>query len=475
MKASIKKPKVFISYAWGDNEYQDKVLSFARDLMRDGIEVIIDKWSLVEGNDLYSFMEQCVEDESITNVLMLLDPIYSEKANSRSGGVGMETQIISSEIYTKVTQDKFLPIVFKKGLEGEVNKPIYLKTVLHFDLSDIDTYNQEYKRLVKRLYGIDIIKKPELGNRPEWVDEETDTYITYENRLTFESFTRSSSEKDKNYKFTLMISNISNKILEHKVNEPLRDLSDDDYLFLFDELKEIKNEYLELLKYIPLVENGVKLVIDNLENIRRQINLQNILINGVKKTFLHELFIYLIAVLYKNKLYDGLAYLLGKTYFVGEKAESFNVFFYHNQRLDDAVNKRDDKNYFSGTACYWIDSIDINICTKKEFIFADILCYFASLFVENYKRSWHWFPITYIYIDETLINHFAIQLESKEHLEEASKIFGYSKTEDFISKFYEIEKSFQDGTLEIISYPRSFESVPILSQYISSSQLGTRN
>ena len=142
MKASIKKPKVFISYAWGDNEYQDKVLSFARDLMRDGIEVIIDKWSLVEGNDLYSFMEQCVEDESITNVLMLLDPIYSEKANSRSGGVGMETQIISSEIYTKVTQDKFLPIVFKKGLEGEVNKPIYLKTVLHFDLSDIDTYNQ---------------------------------------------------------------------------------------------------------------------------------------------------------------------------------------------------------------------------------------------------------------------------------------------------------------------------------------------
>lgn len=272
MKASIKKPKVFISYAWGDNEYQDKVLSFARDLMRDGIEVIIDKWSLVEGNDLYSFMEQCVEDESITNVLMLLDPIYSEKANSRSGGVGMETQIISSEIYTKVTQDKFLPIVFKKGLEGEVNKPIYLKTVLHFDLSDIDTYNQEYKRLVKRLYGIDIIKKPELGNRPEWVDEETDTYITYGSRLTFESFTRSSSEKDKNYKFTLMISNISNKILEYKVNGPLRDLSDDDYLFLFDELKEIKNEYLELLKYIPLVENGVKLVIDSLENIRRQIN-----------------------------------------------------------------------------------------------------------------------------------------------------------------------------------------------------------
>ena len=47
----IENPKVFISYAWGSKEYQEKVIALARDLMRDGIEVVLDKWSLKEGND----------------------------------------------------------------------------------------------------------------------------------------------------------------------------------------------------------------------------------------------------------------------------------------------------------------------------------------------------------------------------------------------------------------------------------------
>ena len=114
MKPSIEHPRVFVSYAWGSQEYQDIVLSLARDLMSDGIDVIIDKWNLKEGNDTYSFMEKMVNDPDVTNVLILLDPIYSKKANERSGGVGTETQIISPEIYDKVTQDGlgFLKLMF---------------------------------------------------------------------------------------------------------------------------------------------------------------------------------------------------------------------------------------------------------------------------------------------------------------------------------------------------------------------------
>lgn len=40
-------------------------------------------------------MEQSVTDATITNVLILLDPVYEKKANERHGGVGTETQIIS--------------------------------------------------------------------------------------------------------------------------------------------------------------------------------------------------------------------------------------------------------------------------------------------------------------------------------------------------------------------------------------------
>ena len=116
MKPINEHPKVFISYAWGCQEYQKRVLALATELQRDGIEVLLDKWSLKEGHDTYAFMEQSVNDSSVTNVLLLLDPIYAKKANERSGGVGTETQIISPEIYNKVKQE-ILPCYYGKRKE----------------------------------------------------------------------------------------------------------------------------------------------------------------------------------------------------------------------------------------------------------------------------------------------------------------------------------------------------------------------
>lgn len=52
-KKKIDNPRVFISYAWGTKQYQEKVLSFAAQLVDDGIDVVIDKWDLTEGNETY--------------------------------------------------------------------------------------------------------------------------------------------------------------------------------------------------------------------------------------------------------------------------------------------------------------------------------------------------------------------------------------------------------------------------------------
>lgn len=93
MNRKIDNPKVFISYAWGTDEYQAKVLAFATSLMQDGVDVVFDKWSLKEGNDTYAYMESCVTDESVTNVIILLDPTYSKKADDRKGGVELKLRL----------------------------------------------------------------------------------------------------------------------------------------------------------------------------------------------------------------------------------------------------------------------------------------------------------------------------------------------------------------------------------------------
>lgn len=92
----IEQPKVFISYAWTSNEYTNRVDDFANRLISDGIDVLFDKFEMTPGKELIDFMEKSVKEPSVTNVLILLNPHYKQEADSREGGVGTETQIISS-------------------------------------------------------------------------------------------------------------------------------------------------------------------------------------------------------------------------------------------------------------------------------------------------------------------------------------------------------------------------------------------
>lgn len=83
-----KEPKVFISYAWSEDDKEATfVINLGQRLMADGIEVVLDKWDLKEGQDKYEFMERCVNDPEITRVLIICDKNYMNKANARKGGV----------------------------------------------------------------------------------------------------------------------------------------------------------------------------------------------------------------------------------------------------------------------------------------------------------------------------------------------------------------------------------------------------
>ena len=90
-----KIPQVFISYSWTSQEYQEYIINIAKRMCHDGIDVKLDVWDLKDGQDKYVFMETCVSDPNIDNVLIMSDKEYAEKADNRSGGVGDETTIIS--------------------------------------------------------------------------------------------------------------------------------------------------------------------------------------------------------------------------------------------------------------------------------------------------------------------------------------------------------------------------------------------
>ena len=71
----MKETKAFISYSWSNAEHEDWVLDLATRLRESGVDAILDKWDLKEGQEANAFMEKMVSDEEITKVIIVSDKI----------------------------------------------------------------------------------------------------------------------------------------------------------------------------------------------------------------------------------------------------------------------------------------------------------------------------------------------------------------------------------------------------------------
>lgn len=480
LKKKIEHPKIFISYAWGDEEYQNQVLSFASQLVSDGVDVVFDKWDLTEGNDTYAFMEKCASDPSITNVLMLLDPIYAEKADNHSGGVGTETQIISAKVYQEGTQDKFIPVIMKRNENGAVCKPTYLQGRLHFDLSDPEVYDTTYHRLVKTLFGEEIYVKPTLGKKPDWVDKPISaapkSFVTYDSLKTLQS------TKAKTASYVGYLSDISSKLITFAQDKQSGSIKNNEYIALYDSPKEIVLEFLLLLKNSYYVDDSHKRIAGFFEETENAISQLNTLPSEVIIIRIHEMFLYTIAFFMKNKDYTAIGYLLGKTYFnknryiAGSNADGFNMFNSgtNQENLDNAIRARDNKKYYTGTGLHWIETLSDSFCSKEQFILADLICFNYSIYGKYFLSSWHWFPVTYIYDNEynSALTLIGKKLISREFVQEILPLFGFESIDEFIQKVKSVEGA-PSGTYQDYRYPETFVSAHMLGDFIKSEEIAS--
>ena len=162
-------PKVLISYSWTSPGHQETVRLWAERLIQDGIEVLLDVFDLKEGHDKYFFMEKMVTDPQVTHVLVVCDKAYSNKADAKKAGVGTESQIISREVYEKIEQSKFIPLVCEFSENREPFLPTFFKSRIWIDFSSLERVNENWEQLVRALYGKPIHQKPQLGVPPTYI------------------------------------------------------------------------------------------------------------------------------------------------------------------------------------------------------------------------------------------------------------------------------------------------------------------
>ena len=168
-------PRVFISYCWSNEDHQRWVQNLAEELCANGVDVVFDKWDLGEGQDAFAFMEKMVTDENIDKVIIVTDKLYSDKADSRTGGAGVEAQIISAELYGKREQSKFVGVVRERDEELNPYLPTFLKGRIYIGFWDDAQRSVNFEQLIRWIFDKPLDKKPPIGRQPAYlsVDETT--------------------------------------------------------------------------------------------------------------------------------------------------------------------------------------------------------------------------------------------------------------------------------------------------------------
>lgn len=468
--------KIFISYSWGNSEQQEWVVNLATRLMNDTVDVVLDRWSLKDGHDIFSFMEEMVKSDEIFRVLIISNKKYSEKADSREGGVGTETQIITPSIYSKEKQEKFIPIVIERNENGEPFLPIYLKSRKYIDFSRIESFEDSYEELLRNILEVPSLPKPKIGNKPpSYITETTINLSETNNKLR----TIENQLKKNNSISTKELNNFIDLFLDNLWNYEQRNSSNDFKLYG-------EQLYNNLVSYKPLREDYIKFIdilssyeIENTEDILIAFFENAPIYNSPRdenesswsdarfeifKIIFHELFIYTIAICLKNKNYTLVADLLHSKYYKKDKyrhkqdPENFVFLYRYHQNLENYSSQFFNK--ITGFGDYIITNLSDTL-KKEDVILADTLCYFVS-YLDKKNIYDTWFPNTYLY-GERLNTNFFEKISSAKHFEKIKVLFNVNTKEELQEKL----NSYSSNANDRIRYSRGgFNHIPFIHELV---------
>lgn len=200
--------KIFISYSWDDLEHKLWTKNLADRLEEIfELDVSFDQYDLDSFSDKNFFMERSVFDTDL--ILTVITNKYSDKANSRSGGVGIETTLATSRHWDEVLssgQSNIIPLL-RNGDEV----PNYLKNKFYIDFRHDDDFEESFNKLLSHIKGESKSPRPQkkysLNKVPaiqEFTRVEDFLKINYKNRnLVFEKSETTDFSGENRIKFEL--------------------------------------------------------------------------------------------------------------------------------------------------------------------------------------------------------------------------------------------------------------------------------
>lgn len=436
--SSISVPKAFISYSWSS---ADRVLELAQRLVKEGVDIVLDKWDLKEGQDKYAFMERSVSDETIEKVLMICDKAYAEKADKREGGVGDETIVISPEVYENTKETKFIPIIFEKDDEGKAYRPAYLKSRIFIDLTDGEQYEKEYEKLLRNLHHKPEYSKPLIGKMPEWLNDES---VDLSGVRSLVKQVQAYDGKNLN-KIDFIVRNFNDEFIKTLIAfAPVNDAEyDQNLLKQIDAVKPLRDLYLDYLESCIMSGLNIAVIIgDYFEYTNNTLNIGN----GSRyytdrdcefyEYFIWDAYICTTALLIHYEKYAELYKVLNRTYFLRSdrynsnfEALSYTGFSKNFRTIEEICKpKSTTPSLYTLSGEKMINRERKPVIDKISIVNADLILYQMSLLFDLTKMQ-PWFPTTYCYWEYNKQQIWS-RLISKAHCFKIFPLFGVSTIEE---------------------------------------------
>lgn len=472
--------KVFISYSWA---VQEQVIELAERLIANGVEVILDVYDLKDGNDKYVFMEQSVNDPTVDHVLIICDKTYTEKANNRTGGVGDETVIITPEIYGNTKQEKFIPIIFEKDEYGKAYCPAYIKSRIYIDLSNEVSYESEYEKLLRDIYNKPKFRKPALGKKPEWLENETVDLSAIRDLIKqVRGYTGSNQIKAD---FLLRKATDEFVIAAKQYVVPQEKPLDEAFLLIVDQEKSFRDLFIDYCE--ALIYSGLSLVDAVAPLFEKFYNeLHNAKGKGSYRDsdfdlidfIIWELFVDTTALLIHYERYKDIYELLVRPYFLrcdffNETVDAYGYYRFrtHSKTIEDICKpKSSNPNRFTMAGDMIIGREKKPVLTKETISNADIVLYqLGTILNIPTSGGWrdYWFPTTYVYhAHKQLVWQ---KLKSKSHCKKVLALFGVNS----IDQMKELIKG--STTDRDMKYSGAWECAPGILSSIKLDEIGTMN
>jgi hypothetical protein len=460
-------PKIFISYSWSTQEHQNWVIELAEKLMANGVSVIIDVWDFKEGQDKFSFMEKMVTDSQVSKVLIICDKAYASKADRRSGGVGTETQIISAELYDKVVQTKFIPVVVEHE-NGHACVPTFIKSRKYIDLSDNASGGNDFETLLRAIFDRPLHRKPPIGKKPSFLDVD-ENFIGTSGKYYL---LKESIEKEKANIKPLLKDFVDEAIevikLEY-ISKFQSDDHDEEILASIAKLKPLKDQFCNVVDYLCRY---------NLDDSLRDLNLffENLIPymnhKGVGQYFKYqfdnirfiaeELFLSKMAILLKNQKFESAHDFINTSFLSRSSSNGLsNVRFDKFQSSIESLNTIRKNKLKSNRISLSYDLMKERSESTKGITFdniceADFILWFNAI---SSKNRLHWFPGTLAFIDEYSPNlEIFVRAESKKFFEKFKIVLNVDSLDDLKLKFNEI---ISNNDLSRWRYPNAWGALPL--------------